>query len=156
MRAAGLLSAPDGDSTARVSTWMAPEQHEGQPPVPASDVYAVGRLLSLLLHGRLLPAVRSREDVESSDPLLRCVGRATAWDAADRFPDARVFATALERALEELSSGPIRRVSRAVGRVVGRAVGRVAGSNRARWGYRIGAALLVAATVVVALLAWSS
>ncbi|MBI2942741.1 MAG: protein kinase [Candidatus Wallbacteria bacterium] len=99
LREAGLLARPPGDSTARVNTWMAPEQHDGRAATAAADVYAAGRLLSLLVHGRLLPAASQAEANSSeSDPLLQVIARATAWNPTERYAGAAQLAAALRRA----------------------------------------------------------
>ncbi len=99
LRQAGLLQPPPGDSTARISIWQSPEQHDGREPTPASDVYAGGRLLSLLLHGKLLPPGVADSEESARDPLMLLVDRATSTDPGRRPVDATDFSRELLQAV---------------------------------------------------------
>ncbi|MBI3891909.1 MAG: protein kinase [Candidatus Wallbacteria bacterium] len=156
LRAAGLLTRPPGDSTARISTWMAPEQHEGQPAAPASDVYAVGRLLSLLLHGRLLPAAPAPVVDDAGDALTRVLAKATAWSAEERYPTAAAFGAGLRRVLPgaRASGSRIRRAGRAVRRTVSTLAVRLAPAEDRRWVRAAGATLLALLALLAALGLW--
>ena len=93
-------------------TYLAPEQIEGRPTTPATDVYAVGVVLFEMLAGVApfngdspvatalahttapVPDVRSlRPDVP--DWLAVAIGKAMAKDPADRFADAAAMQAAL-------------------------------------------------------------
>jgi WD40 repeat protein/DNA-binding SARP family transcriptional activator len=112
-------SAPSASdrSTSDLAYYLSPEEARGEPVTPRSDVYGLGMVLFESLAGRHpfadappdslpelharqpLPSVRSlREDLPPA--LDEVLGRATAKDPDDRFPDARAFAAGLRDALE--------------------------------------------------------
>ncbi len=101
---------PSTGGTASLST--APEILAGEKPVPASDVWSVGRLLLYRLTGsysgsgrlpREVPGWSSRLTLE----LERIVGKAIETDHRRRFPSAQEFRRALSRALGSGTGDPI-------------------------------------------------
>jgi hypothetical protein len=69
--------------------WMSPEQQRGEPGTPASDVFALGRILE---------EVVARTPGEGPDRELWSIQRrATAPKASARYPDAAALALDLER-----------------------------------------------------------
>jgi hypothetical protein len=85
-----------GDAMGTVA-YMAPEQRAGLPATPRTDLYGVGAVLYECLTGRRWVATQGDWSLvpERVKPVLR---RALEHDAGARWPGARAFATALERA----------------------------------------------------------
>jgi serine/threonine protein kinase len=127
IRQAGLFEATAvAEATARIDTWMAPELHSGGAPTMASDVYAVGRLLTLLILGRLPPAGTLR--LPATEPFAGVVNKATAPEPADRYPDAAQFAAALGRMVpteRQAVLGQLRRAGNTLRRSAAMAVQKV-------------------------------
>ncbi|HEY6398741.1 MAG TPA: protein kinase, partial [Solirubrobacteraceae bacterium] len=114
-----------GDPTTIVGTprYMAPEQGQGQPATPATDVYSVGVILYEMLAGRppflgTSPVELALSHLQEPPPplgsdvpkaLRSIVARALAKDPADRYADAG----AMGRALTAVRQAPrgIRRVN---------------------------------------------
>jgi serine/threonine-protein kinase len=90
--------------------YLSPEQAEGRPATPASDVYALGLIGYECLTGRpafegdnpvTLALKQVREDPEPLPGELRAevralIGRALAKDAGRRFPDGAAFVAAID------------------------------------------------------------
>ncbi len=99
---ASIGAASETGSLSGTPGYMAPEQARGEPPTPATDIYAVGILLFEMLTGLRaftgeLPEILSaKQDVERVEPpphsvpldLAQVIGRATARDPADRIASA--------------------------------------------------------------------
>jgi WD40 repeat protein/DNA-binding SARP family transcriptional activator len=119
--ATGALAARDGGGSPFTS-YLAPEELLGGPVTPRTDVYSLGLVLFELLTGRhplpgppqRLPArdlpapVPSVGDLRPDlpDGIEEVVGRATAKDPGERFPDAPALATALRGVLRTAPAGP--------------------------------------------------
>ncbi|MEM6732587.1 MAG: protein kinase, partial [Myxococcota bacterium] len=118
------------------SSWITRSDHPAQHaapeladsanrPTPSSDIYALGSLLFRVLIGRhafegethealfashreTFPEeiVAATQQGASGDPLLRVLAFALAKDPPSRFPTAKQFAQALQRAGETLASSP--------------------------------------------------
>ncbi len=91
--------------------YMSPEQAQGFPVGPASDLYSVGQVLFQCITGRQWSLGASGETVDWSGvpPALRPIlTRALQPIPAHRWPDAASFRTALSRAAVDEST-PIRR-----------------------------------------------
>lgn len=100
---------PQHGKMAGTPAYMAPEQARGEPLDPRADVYAVGMalreaitgerprkgerdaMMQLAKDGKLEPWPEAFES-----PLKPIVERATAFDKADRYPDARAMLEALD------------------------------------------------------------
>jgi eukaryotic-like serine/threonine-protein kinase len=73
--------------------FVAPEALAGAPPAPSMDIYALGVLLQVMLHGRL----GSHPDAGVAPELAALVRRATALDPQERPASARAMRHELER-----------------------------------------------------------
>ena len=92
------LSGPASVETATIRgtlQYLSPEQIDGQPATPQSDLFALGAILDEMLAP--LPKAAGH-----SAPLARIVSTCLAKDPADRWPSARALAEAL-RALPQRS-----------------------------------------------------
>lgn len=151
VREAGLFEpAAAAEATARIDTWMAPELHAGGVPTPACDVYAVGRLLTLLILGRLPPTGTLR--LPSTEPFAGIVIKATAEAPADRYADAAQFAAALGRLVpteRQVVLGRLRRAGNTIRRSAALAVQKV--QQQTPW-FLIGSIIVSALLVVIAYL----
>ncbi|MDQ3767711.1 MAG: PASTA domain-containing protein [Actinomycetota bacterium] len=85
------------------SRYLSPEQGEGRPATPASDIWTAGAVLAEVVSGRpptsekvILPSKHIRKVPRALDDIVR---RACAADPADRFPHASDMALALQRSL---------------------------------------------------------
>jgi eukaryotic-like serine/threonine-protein kinase len=114
-RAAGDATLTATGSVLGTAHYLAPEQAEGNPAGPPSDIYSLGIVLYEMLTGALpftgdsalavamrhvnddVPAPSQLNDSVPA-PLDSIVARATAKDPANRFPDARSMAVALTEA----------------------------------------------------------
>jgi eukaryotic-like serine/threonine-protein kinase len=123
-----LAAAPDADPGLTAAgtilgtpRYMAPELWEGEPLVPASDLFAVGAILFELLAGRPAfggenaiavyraiahdepPALTGGAEVMGAD---RIIQRALAKRPADRYPDAAAMAQDVRMGMTLTTSGP--------------------------------------------------
>jgi hypothetical protein len=102
----------DGGQIAGTPGYMAPEQARGEPPTPASDIYAVGVVLFEMLTGgraftgasshvlaekQEIPALQLPDDGETPRELAHVIARATARDPARRIGSATEMAAMLSR-----------------------------------------------------------
>ena len=93
------------------SGYESPELLAGEPPTAASDQFALAVLVVQLLTGRLPFGTRAIATPHDRSPSIHVqrpsvstladdvVWKASAWDAADRFPDIETFVDHLEAAL---------------------------------------------------------
>jgi hypothetical protein len=104
---AKALAAASG-LTARAGTpgFMAPEQDDPLAVVDArADVYALGRLGSRLLGTPATATAAEMRPRERVPPaVVDVIRKATAYRPGDRFPDARAFGAALDRAIADAGS----------------------------------------------------
>lgn len=109
----GLPPAPGRLEAAGTLAFMSPEQAAGRPATPASDLYAIGAMLFLILAGRPHLDLTGCDELTARQRIatMKRPSRATlaalpaAWrpvvatalapDATDRFPSAGAFAAAL-------------------------------------------------------------
>ncbi|XXX82611.1 pentapeptide repeat-containing protein [Sorangium sp. So ce134] len=114
-----LVADPDtsgGTLTGALGTFVyaAPEMlSRPQDAGPPADVYGLGMTAVFALHGRDLPLDVVRDAAKVIDalpvraPLKAALKRAAAWDAPERFPDARALCDALLRALDSGAAPPV-------------------------------------------------
>jgi WD40 repeat protein/DNA-binding SARP family transcriptional activator len=115
-----VSTSPQGASAEALGLpdYLSPEQMRGDALAPAADVYSLGMVLYEALtarhpvasapvgvrrpgDGARLPSIREvRPDLPES--VDRVIEKATAWDQADRYPDAPTLAAAFRAALGEL------------------------------------------------------
>lgn len=97
--------------------YMAPEQAYGRPR-PASDVFSLGLIAYQILTGTLptwpfeWPPKGYRRFCERvPEPVRPVLRRAAAFDPRRRYPDARAFHAALEKAFQKAANGRSRRTT---------------------------------------------
>ncbi|HEU4523755.1 MAG TPA: protein kinase [Gemmatimonadales bacterium] len=113
--------------------YMSPEQWEGQPLTPASDLFAVGAILFEMLAGKPAfpgstiievfravaiaepPALAGGPEVMAADRIIQL---AIAKRAADRYPDAAVMAREVREALALVDTGGSSPQARAMTRLI--------------------------------------
>jgi WD40 repeat protein/DNA-binding SARP family transcriptional activator len=122
--ATSQLAAPDGGARP-FNSYLAPEELLGGPVTPRTDVYGLGLVLFELLTGRhsfqgplqRLPArdlhapvgsVRDRRP-DLPEGIDEVIGRATAKEPGERFPDAPALAAALRGVLRTAPAAPTTR-----------------------------------------------
>lgn len=101
-----VCAEPDGQQHIDGPAYVAPEVTLGGRPLgPTADIFSLGMLGALILHGRPLPARAGWQpaafigEIASSQPALRDVlRRATAIDPADRYDSVAAFTDALTEA----------------------------------------------------------
>lgn len=123
LNAARLEAAGEDRDTRLLGTagYAAPEQYGFGQSSPKADIYAVGRLLTVLLTGDLQHTTQSSPDAASpvSKQLQRIIERCTRMNPEDRFPTVQ----ALRRALQQ--------EAKAAGRSAGKSSGKFfTGSRR--------------------------
>ncbi len=115
----GSASQVTGSGVVGTPNYMSPEQCQGKPLGPASDIYALGAILFEILTGEApyeadtplavmymhvkdpVPSARERNP-ELPPQLDRVVARAMAKRPEDRYPSARALAADLRRVAEEV------------------------------------------------------
>ena len=131
-RVGATLDSERGPQLLGTPGYIAPEIILGQPPSPASDVYALGAILHELLtlrrmheHKTLVAMTQATVDGDKPKPsehaperaippeLDAIVARATALDPDDRFVDARALHEALEAFFDGQRDEELRRTSAA-------------------------------------------
>ncbi|HEU4656749.1 MAG TPA: Stk1 family PASTA domain-containing Ser/Thr kinase, partial [Capillimicrobium sp.] len=120
---AGASDMTQTGSIMGTAQYLSPEQAQGLPVTPASDLYSIGIVLYEMLTGRLpfdgesavtialkqvneAPPPPSRLNPAITPELEEVVLRALAKDPAQRFPDADAFILALDRARASLAGRP--------------------------------------------------
>ena len=119
---ATLVESAAGDVPANPSSgYESPELLAGEPPTPSSDQFALAVLVVQLLTGRLPFGTRAIATPHDRSPSIHVqrpsvptladdvVWRASAWDAADRYPDIETFVDHLDAALTGCPAEPKRR-----------------------------------------------
>ncbi len=90
--------ASDPHNRDGTAEYMAPEQVEGKPVTPRTDIYSTGVVLYEALSGRRFHEQGKRVDWRGIPRrLAHVLRRATAIPPDERWPDAATFRTALER-----------------------------------------------------------
>ncbi|HEY8583608.1 MAG TPA: PASTA domain-containing protein [Capillimicrobium sp.] len=118
---AGASDMTQTGSIMGTAQYLSPEQAQGQPVIPQSDLYSIGIVLYEMLAGRLpfdgesavtialkhvneAPIPPSQFNSAVTPELEEVVLRALAKDPAQRYPDADAFILALDRARAGLGS----------------------------------------------------
>lgn len=96
----GTGCQPKGDAFAGYGTvgYASPEQYRGEALTPASDLYALGKVLQQL----------EQRVVDRSKNLKRIIQKATAEDIGRRYASAEEFRQALERELKQVCQKRLR------------------------------------------------
>lgn len=109
---ASSTGAPASEGPANVGLgtpgYMAPEQAEGGPATPATDIYAAAMILYEAVTGRKWSLATSTEDADWSEvppPLIPILRRALAPDPAGRWPDAASLRDALSNSARRKVGG---------------------------------------------------
>jgi serine/threonine-protein kinase len=119
---AGASDMTQTGSIMGTAQYLSPEQAQGHPVTPQSDIYSIGVCLYEMLAGRVpfegdsavtialkqvqeAPIPPSHFNSEVPAPLEDAVLRALAKDPAERFPDADAFIAALEEARSLILAG---------------------------------------------------
>ncbi len=117
---AGTEVAGAGSGVVGTPSYMSPEQCQGKPATPASDIYALGVILFEMVTGRVpfeaetpiaVMYMQVREpvpSVQSVDPALpaaldRVIQRAMRKNPAERYPTASALAADFRRVVRELA-----------------------------------------------------
>jgi len=101
----GSMQTDEGRSIAGTLAYMSPEQREGEPIDPRSDLYAVGIVLFEMLTGRRPAGIEMPSEIQPTVPSrLDDVFRRCYTRLEQRFPSARAVLDALQEAGRRLSA----------------------------------------------------